>query len=189
MAKLLISCDEYIMVYNGKYYFRHKVDKLFFYRYLRVFEQLRIACRCEEVNLPTQQMIPIEDKRIEIHYLSVFHGPKQFVKVWPKLRKEIKRVACGCDAAILRLPSTIAQCVYTEVKEVSIPYSTEIVYDAYDGYKTETNILKKIIWKNIDRRMRRICGGADGVSCVTEKYLQRRYYSIKEGAFTSFYSS
>ena len=87
MAKLLISCDEYIMVYNGKYYFRNKVDKLFFYRYLRVFEQLRIACRCEEVNLPTQQMIPIEDKRIEIHYLSVFHGPKQFVKVWPKLLK------------------------------------------------------------------------------------------------------
>ena len=189
MAKLLLSCDEYIIVYKGNYYFRNKVDKMFFYRYLRVFEQLRIACRCEEINSPTAQMIPIEDKRIEVHFLSVFHGPKQYVMVWPKLRKETKGVADGCDAAILRLPSTIAQRIYVDVRKKKIPYCTEIVYDAFDGSRAETNFIKKLLWKNIDRQMRRICGAADGVSCVTEKYLQKRYCSFKEDAFTSFYSS
>lgn len=189
MAKLLLSCDEYIIVYKGEYYFRNDIDKHFFYRYLRVFENLKIACRCEMVRALSDKMIPIKDPRIEVHYLTVFHGPQQYAKVWTKLNREIKNIAEGCDAAILRLPSTIAQIIYPEVKKKKIPYCTEIVYDAYDGYNSETNIIKKLLWKIIDKQMRKICNEAYGVSCVTERYLQRRYFSKKKNAFESYYSS
>ena len=37
--------------------------------------------------------------------------------------------------------------------------------------------------------MKYICGRADGVSCVTEHYLQRRYFSTKAKHFTSHYST
>ena len=37
--------------------------------------------------------------------------------------------------------------------------------------------------------MRLMCASADGVSCVTEHYLQQHYFSKKPQAFSSHYSS
>jgi glycosyltransferase involved in cell wall biosynthesis len=37
--------------------------------------------------------------------------------------------------------------------------------------------------------MRTLCSGADGVSCVTEHYLQQHYFSLKPDSFTEHYSS
>ena len=98
--------------------------------------------------------------------------------------------ACeGCDAAVLRLPCTAAQRLGNSIIKKNIPYAVEIVFDAYDGAKTAEKFIDKILWHLIDRKMRFICNHANGVSCVTQFYLQNRYFSLRQNNFTSYYSS
>ena len=189
MAKLLLACDDYIFRNNGQYYFKSKESQNFFGRYLRVFEELRVACRIIEEPVLKEGRIMVDDSRIEILPLPVFHGPKQYSKVYFSLGRALTSAVCGCDAAVLRLPSTVAQRISKQVIKAGIPYATEIVFDACDGAETADSLSEKVIWRIIDRKMRRICSTADGVSCVTEKYLQKRYYSIKAGHFESYYST
>jgi hypothetical protein len=129
------------------------------------------------------------DERIEYIPLPMYRGPKEYAKVYCKIGKILKNVTKGCNAAVLRLPAQESIRVYSFVKKAGIPYATEVVYDAYDGYQSSESFLHKLLWKHIDKRMRTICHNANGVACVTERYLQRRYYTKKIEGFSANYSS
>lgn len=187
-CKLLMSCDDYIYCYNGEYYASSQEKADFYQRYLRVFDTLRLVTRCIEEKTLAKGRVKL-DRRIEYVPIPLFQGPKQYAKTYFKIGKLIKNVAHGCDAAILRLPSTIAMRIFSKVRELGIPYATEIVYDAYDGYKSSESLIHKLLWKRIDNQMRAICYSANGVSCVTEHYLQQRYFTKLKNGFSSHYSS
>lgn len=189
MDRLLISCDDTLFFYQGKYYFKDQEWCNFYYRYLRVFESIRIAVRCEHVDELKSSRVPIDDPRIEVVDIPVFSGPFEYAKKYFAIGKSIRNVCSGCDAAIVRLPSTIGQRVARKVMRRHLPYGVEVVFDAEDGWRSETNPLNRFLWKRIDNEMRETCYQADGVSCVTEHYLQRHYYSKKPNAFTSHYST
>lgn len=189
MAKLLISCDDYIFRHNNKYYFKSQEWHDFYQRYLRVFEQLKIANRVIDEPILKKGRILVDDPRIEIHPLPIFHGPVQYAKTYFATGRAMRNAVNGCDAAVLRLPSTVAQRLSKQVLQAGIPYATEIVFDACDGADTSTNIVEKVLWRIIDRQMRSTCAKADGVSCVTAEYLQRRYFSVKQNHFESNYST
>lgn len=189
MAKLLISCDDYIFRHDGKYYFKSQEWSDFYQRYLRVFEELRIVNRViDEPELKIERIL-VDDPRIDIRPLPIFHGPKQYLTKYFAIGRAMHNAVDGCDAAILRLPSTVAQRLSSQVMKSGMPYAVEIVFDACDGANTSDSLLDKILWRIIDRRMRCICAGADGVSCVTATYLQRRYFSTKSDHFESNYST
>ena len=189
MAKLLLSCDDYIFRHDGKYYFKNQEWFDFYQRYLRVFEQLRIANRVIEEKELKKGRVLVDDPRIEIHPLPIFHGPKEYVGKYFATGRAMRNAVSSCDAAILRLPSTVAQRLSKQVLKAGIPYATEIVFDACDGADTANGVIEKLLWRIIDRQMRRTCATADGVSCVTERYLQRRYFSKKKNHFESSYST
>jgi len=189
MAKLLLSWDDYIYRYNGQYYFRSLEWCDFYHRYLRTFEELRIANRIIDEKEFKKGRVLIDDPRIEIHPIPIFHGPIEYAKNYFVIGRAIKHAVNGCNAAILRLPSTVAQRINRQVLKAGIPYATEVVFDACDGAETANNLFEKVLWKIIDRQMRRTCAKADGVACVTEKYLQRRYFSKKPCHFVSNYST
>lgn len=189
MTRLLLSCDNRIKKYNGNYYYKNKEWLLFYQRYLRVFDAIRIVNRCEEVHSQCGGMILIDDPRIEIVDIPDFRGPKEYFKAFFKIRNILKGVTDGCAAAIIRLPSTIGQLVCNRVMRVGMPYAVECVYDAGDAWRNEKSLVGRFIWKRIDREMRLSCYAADGVSCVTREYLQRSYYSKKDSAFYSNYST
>ncbi len=46
MAKLLMSCDDYVYCCKGKFYARNQDKYDFYQRYLRVFDELRLTTRC-----------------------------------------------------------------------------------------------------------------------------------------------
>lgn len=189
MAKLLLSCDEYIYHHDGKYYAGSQEKYDFFQRYLRVFEELRIAVRCiDEPNLK-QSRVELADPRIDICPIPIFHGPKQYIAKYRDVGKAIKNAVNGCHAAILRLPSTVAQRISKQVINAGIPYATEIVFDAHDGAETSENIIEKMLWRIINCQMKTTCAKANGVACVTEHYLQKRYFSKQTNHFTSNYST
>jgi glycosyltransferase involved in cell wall biosynthesis len=189
MAKLLISCDDYIFRHEGNYYFKSREWHDFYQRYLRVFEELKIANRVIDEPVLKGGRVLCDDSRIEIHPLPIFHGPVEYAKTYFAAGRAMKNAVDGCDAAILRLPSTVAQRISKQVLKARIPFATEIVFDACDGADTANNLFEKILWKIIDRQMRSTCAKADGVACVTEKYLQRRYLSKKSNHFVSNYST
>lgn len=187
--KVLLLCDEYIYLSEGKYYAASSERLDFLKRYIRVFDEIRLALRCiEETELKPQRAL-IDDPRIEVFPIPIFHGPKEYALSYFKIGEILRKVTEGCNAAVLRLPSTIAQRAYKQIVKAGIPYATEIVFDANDGKETASNVLEKFLWGKIDRQMRKICYKADGVSCVTEKYLQKRYFSKKTGHFESHYST
>lgn len=189
MAKLLISCDDYIFRHRGRYYFKNREWADFYQRYLRVFDALRIVNRCIDEEELKPGRIAADDPRIEIRPLPIFHGPAQYLTRYAATGRAMRGAVEGCDAALLRLPSTVAQRLSRQVLRKGIPYAVEVVFDACDGAETASNPAEKLLWRIIDRQMRRICAGADGVSCVTEHYLQRRYFSVRPGHFESHYST
>lgn len=189
MATLLLSCDQSVKLYNGEYYAKNQELYEFYHRYLRVFEKIKMAVRCENATKYDESWIKLDTDRIEIVYIPNFSGPKQYLKVYYDVGKSIKNITEGCDAAIIRLPSTIGQRVAHKVMKSGMPYAVEIVYDAVDGTSNARSFIERLLWKRIDSDMRKITKCADGVSCVTEKYLQSHYSSHKINVFTTNYST
>ena len=189
MAKLLLSCDDSIFLNDGRYYAASQEKMDFYQRYLRVFDKLRLVTRCEVDKPMKQGRIPLDvDSRIEYMAIPEFHGPQQYAKVYFKVGNVLRHITDGCDAAVLRIPSTIAIRVGKKVMKKGLPYACEVVFDAEDAWRGSKG-LNAQIWKKIDCDMRRMCAGADGVSCVTEHYLQQHYFSNKPQSFSSHYSS
>ena len=188
MTKLLMSCDEYVYMHDDRYYAGNQERFDFFERYLRVFDNLRIVLRCEEEELKKGRVPLDQDPRIEFVPVPMFHGPKDYAKKYFAVGKALRNVTDGCDAAVLRLPSTVAMRIGKQVSSKGLPYACEVVFDAEDGWRGTTGVTR-LAWKRIDKQMRSMCAMADGVSCVTEHYLQQHYFPNRPDAFTEHYSS
>lgn len=189
MAKLLISCDNSLFEKDGLFFYKDAEWADFYARYLRVFEEIRIVNRVTKENDIPSKRVRIDDSRVEVIPVPVFSGPIQYAKHYFEIGSIIKNAVQGCDAAIFRLPSTIAQRICKKAILSGIPYAIEVVFDAEDMWRSEKGVISKLLWKRIDKDMRMSCYQADGVSCVTEKYLQNHYYSKKPNSFTSYYST
>lgn len=189
MAKLLMSCDDYVFCCQGKYYARTQEKYDFYQRYLRVFDKLRLVTRCVVEEQLGKTRVALDDPRIEYIPMPLFSGPIQYAKNYLSIGKALRHITEGCDAAIIRLPSTIAQRVCDQVKKSGIPYATELVFDAKDAYEGASSIVERLLWKVIHKQMIDDCAKADGVACVTEKYMQQHYTSKKPAAFFGHYSS
>ena len=187
--KLLVISDYYMYESNGIYYFESKEKYDFFHRYLRVFEELKLATRCIHEDAVPARRVLMDDARIEYVPLPDFHGPFEYLLSYLRMERKLRSITYGCNAALLQLPCTVAMHASKYIMKAGLPYATEVVYDAEDGWKSETSLIKRLLWKRIDKNMRHICSRADGVACVTEKYLQQHYYSVKQNAFTANYSS
>jgi glycosyltransferase involved in cell wall biosynthesis len=186
---LALYCDEDLILHDGKYYAENVERRAIFDRYLRVFDKIRLVLRCREEKELGKRRVIIDDPRIECYPIPHFQGPVEYAKVYFKVGKLLKYSCNGCDAAMLRIPSTLSQRVFPYIKDAGIPYACEVVFDAQDGYETARTIKENVLWRIIHRQMKAICRSANGVSCVTEKYLQRNYFSEKENHFVSNYSS
>jgi len=189
MSKLLLSCDDTIYCCEGKFYAANQEGYDFFQRYLRVFEELRIVCRCQDENPVKPSRVLLDANRIEVVRITDFHRPKQYATKYFQVGREVKGAVLGCDRAVFRLPSTVAFRVWRAYRKTGLPYACEIVYDAKDGISASTNFVNKMLWVKIHNDMQKACFDAVGVSCVTEHYLQQRYYTKVKDGFSSHYSS
>ena len=190
MARLLLSNDDYVYRHNGHLYIRSQADYDFYQRYLRVFDKVRLVVRCIDEEELNPKRIPFsEEPRLECMPVPIFHGPKEYAKTYFKVGRLLTDVVKGCDAGVFRLPSTVAMRVAKKFMKTGRPYATEVVFYAMDGADSANNIVERMLWKKIHRDMQTVCSRANGVSCVTEKFLQQYYYSKRKDAFTSHYSS
>ena len=187
--KLLLPCDNYLYRYKGELYAKSQEEYDLFKRYIRIFDTLRMVARCATVNELKPTYVPITEKRIEIITVPMFSGPVQFLKCFPEIRECIKNIFQDVDAGMLRLPSIVGSYIGFNMIRKQIPYATENLYDSQDGYRSSEKFSEKVLWRLMDFFQRHLCYKADGVSCVTEFYMQRRYFSKKGDCFSSHYST
>lgn len=187
--KLLLPCDNYLYRYRGNLYAKSQEEYDLFKRYIRIFDSLRLVARCTSVEELKPTYVPITDNKIEIVTIPMFRGPSQFLKNFWEIRKRVKGIFQDVDAGMLRLPSIMGSYIGYCMIRKHIPYATENLYDSQDGYLSSEKISEKILWRLMDLLQRNLCYRADGVSCVTQYYMQRRYFSKKEGHFSSHYST
>ena len=188
MSKLLLSIDDCVFKHNGIYYVKSVDVADLLSRYGRVFEQVRVVARIVDSDELSDNAILIDDKCLEVYEVPLFKGIKQYVSSFPIIKKRLRNVTDGCDACVLRMPSNLGHLVWKRVVAAKIPYAVEVVYDSYGGYHYQTG-LYRILGMVIHKNLQRTCFGADGVACVTERYLQKYYYTKKSTGFTSHYSS
>jgi glycosyltransferase involved in cell wall biosynthesis len=191
MTKLLVSCDQYAYKYEEKFYLKEFGFQLV-NRYLDIFNHVSFLVRSKEVFSESElgiHNIPITDDRIKIIPLPFFQGPKEYLKVYLKLNKAIRSSVDGHDAAIYRIPSTVAFKSMQIANRKKIPYAVEVVANPLESLKNSGSVLKKLLMLLVHQQQKRACRNAYGVSYVTKSNLQNIYPAIKEGHFESFYSS
>ena len=189
--KVVISGDEYCYLKNGKHYL-DDAGIILISRYLKAFDEVFFAIRTktitEKEELDKYHNL-VDDNRIKIIQIPFFQGPQEYLLLYNKVRVTALEALKGCDLAIFRLPSTTAFALWHTAIKLKIPYVTEIVFDCYDGYETTNNLLYKILWKILHQWQVKACNNAIGVACVTEHYLQQRYFPLNKDAVISNYST
>lgn len=186
---LLLACDDYVYFNGDNYYAANKERWDFYHRYLRVFNRVKLVCRCIMTDIIRAEFVELPKDTITVVHIEEFHGPLEYAKSYFRIGQQLKDVVDDVDASIIRLPSTIAERVGGIVKGCGIPYSTEVVYNVNESYKATKNPFYRLLEFIIDKRVKNLCYGAQGVSCVTEFELQKHYFSKIPGAFKSYYSS
>lgn len=188
---LLLAADEYCCFFDGDYYVS-ETGLTYIKRYLMAFEKVTVAFRTQLVYSKEdlgKYRHKIGDRNVAFIPVPFFQGPMQFAKKYFEVMKVLKNDIKGCDFAILRLPSTTAFAALRIVRKHNIPYATEIVFDCQDAVETSASVIDKLIWKILHRMQVKACNDALGVACVTESYLQRRYFPKGVKSITSHYSS
>lgn len=187
--KVLVFIDEHVYLYRGQYYVRD-LGAYLVERYLQVFETIRVAVRVDVVeSLDVEVHKRIDVDGVEMYPLSFFRGYKAYFLKMRTLQKEYRWVADGCDAALVRMPSTVGYAIAKRVLRRKIPLACEVVANPYDFFRVKKNLLEKLFYLVYHLQQKKLCATADGVAYVTRYDLQRRYPALKKDSFTAYYSS
>lgn len=188
--KLLVTLDEYAYKKDDVYYLNER-GHIFAKRFLNSFEEVIFVMRVanyQTKKLP-QNVSSCMYSNLIIYEIPEFHGPKQYLKVYNKIKYLAKNIVSLFDLAIFRLPSTTGFSIWKEWLKTNKPYAVEIVFDCKDAYKSSNNIFNKILWVKLHKWQQTACFKAIGVSCVTKEHLQKNYYSKRKNSITSHYST
>lgn len=185
---LLLCFDGYIFRNKGKYYLSEQTDTII-KRYLRVFDRVVVALRCDEVQeLEKYNDIVLENNRVEVCPLPFFRGPAQYAKHYLTVRRTLKLAVQRCDAAVFRLPSTVGFVACNYMRRANKPFLVEVVANPNEAKNSAKGRVVKILMDRIDRSLKSACQHADGVSYVTKIALATQYPANKD-AGVEFYSS
>lgn len=191
--KVLVVSDSHIeKLPDNTYWCRTAVHGYEFWtRYLNIFDGVIVASRVKKVQtIDKNKYNRVDGKGIEIKELPFIRGAKGYLLNFFEMKKRVSNLLGDESCAIFRMPSIPAFMYLYSFKKTKKPYAFEIIADPIDAY-SENKIAKIIFTKLLKREIK----FANGVSYVTEKFLQKRYPSRAhiEGNsnlfFTEHYSS
>ena len=185
---LVVTCAHMIKAKNGDYYTTSVYDHTFFERYLQVFDEVEVVARCQECDAMANGAMKVSGENVLVYELPEFKGLSGALKKFYVLKELAENAARESDCIVYRVPQMESYCIFL-FNQHDLPYAVEVTSDPLHD-KMVTGILKKI---NVGL-LKYMCKNADGVSYVTEKYLQGIYPSGKSlepsgDKFDSYYSS
>jgi glycosyltransferase involved in cell wall biosynthesis len=190
MILLVASDTRFYQTPDGKVWTESQNSAAFWERYLDVYEQVLVLARVKEVEVRQLKWIQADGTRIQFYCLPYYIGPWQYLRVYFRLKREIKHAVSICDCAILRAPGTIATLCWKILKKQKKPFNVEVCGDPWESLAPGTvkSIVRPLVRITETLSMQRQCQEANGVAYVTEYTLQRRY-PPRAGAMTTHYSS
>lgn len=175
---------------NGEYWSKRLVDYKFLERYISVFEEISICARVAKIDKAENGMMKVSGPRVSFVELPDTQGMSETIKRLSQTKKIFRKALMESDALITRAPTMLTMLLYKEIKRSNILFSVDV---ALSGL----NLIQKsgFIWDNankwIDRRLKKICMKANGVSYVTEYVLQQKYpcRAMKEPDNENYFTS
>lgn len=191
MEVLVVADAHFYKTPDGKYWAKTIYGYHFWKRYLSVFDSVAVVSRTKRINkIDSNTYLRVDGPNLRVIELPFLRGMKQYIYSFSELKKTAKTAVEGVSTAIFRLPSVVADIVLDEYKKTGKPYAIEVVADPYDAYKSN-----KVAQKYYTNKLKRQTLNANGVSYVTQYYLQSKYPS-KAGVegetavnFESYYST
>lgn len=176
---------------DGKYYTPSIYSYEFFNRYLNTFDEVRFVGKTKYVNnIDKSKYLLVSGDRLEIYELPWYQGIKGMLKQIVELIIKYRNVSDGCNCCIFRVAQIESYFAYIFCNKVEKPYAVEVVNDP----ATFVDMPKVFRWINI-HLMSYIVRKANGVSYVTQEYLQKKYPSTarihgeSDIYFENYYSS
>ena len=171
MKVLVVGNVHIYKTLDGKYYTPSVYGYDFFKRYLNVFEEVRLAAKTKHVdNIDVSKHLLVSGPNLEIFELPWYQGFRDMIKNIFKLIPRYMQAWKGCDCYIFRVAQIESYFAYIFAKKK--PFAVEVVNAcaSFDGINIILKELNLNIFKHIIKK-------ANGVSYVTNKYLQNLYPS------------
>lgn len=190
MKVIIISDAHLFRTKDGQYWCNTAVHGYEFWkRYTEVFEDVRVIARVKEVEY-NESFIKADGPGVKIIEVPFVRGASQYILHFFKINRALKRLINDEDIAIFRVPSFPAYLLLYHYRKTKKPYAFEVVVDPVDCYAK--NKLAKWWMAFVTKKE---CMRANGVSYVTQFFLEKRYpcKALINGDstfyFTSYYSS
>lgn len=164
-------------------------DYQFFTRYLEIFEHVSVLARLKPVDTVPTGWKCANGPGVSFIGVPYFVGPMEYaLRSW-QVYRAVYRAVQSIDAAILRVPSTIADVAQMVLTRCGRPYALEVIGDPYDVFAPGAvrHPLRRVFRLIYPYQLRRQCRNAYAVTYVTKQALQSRY-PAGGGAFQSSYS-
>lgn len=178
MKALVTTHAQMFQTPDGKVWTNSVYGYNFFKRYLDVFENVRLVTRMKEIEYEDLgNKVIVSGPGLEFYSLPFYHGPWQYAKNYFNIKNALSYAIDGCDCAVLRIPDQLSFQLFKKIKKEGMPCAIEVVAHSWDLYapgtiKTVLRPFLRVFW---DINQKKLCKNAEGVSYVTEKYIQKRY--------------
>ena len=195
--KLLVVADgHYFMDKDKNVYVESVFDYSFYARYLSAFEEVYAIVRVESVDAAPRGCKKASGPNVHFLPIPPSKGVRQYALNYFENQKLIREYVKDFECAIFRIPGVAANTVLPIFARTGKPYAVEVVVDPWEYFSKGTveGITRPFVQREWTRFLKKACMSANGVSYVTQRYLQEKYpckaiVSPGEGYFTGAYSS
>jgi glycosyltransferase involved in cell wall biosynthesis len=120
--------------------------------------------------------------------LPNYTGPWQYLQARRQAKAITRQAIEECDAFLLRMPATVGQMVWPELRRAKKPYALQVVGDPWDLFAPGTwpHISRPIFRRVAAQQLKHICAGAMAVNYVTSETLQAHYPPSKTAYAVGF---
>lgn len=148
----------------------------FWQRYLQVFDSVRVIARVRKVNTAMEGWKQASGPAVSFADVPDYHGPYQYLALWPSTRSVLREEAHSSQAVILRLSSPIGSAFVHQLRRGQ-PFGVEVVADPYDVFQRGSVVhsLRPLFRVMFTTELKRLCRAACAAAYVTKDALQARY--------------
>lgn len=193
MNVIVVADGHYMQTPDGDVYADAVYGYKFYKRYLNVFDKVFAIVRLEKVEKIPENAKLSSGPNVEFLPLPPYTGPYEYFLSYFKIKKSIAEYSTVAPCAIFRIPGASSNLACKVFAKTSKPFAAEVVVDPWEKFAPDANdsIVAPIVRYSWTSFLKKMCKKANGVSYVTERYLQKKYppHENDESHFTSYYSS
>lgn len=176
--KLLVVADgHYYIDKEQNVYVESVFDYSFYARYLSAFDEVYAIIRAEKVEMPPKDCKKASGPNVYFLPIPPSKGVKQYAMNYLDNQKLIKEYVKEFECAIFRIPGVVANTVMPIFEKTGKPYAIEVVVDPWEYFAKGTvqGITRPFVRRGWTQSLKKACMRANGVSYVTQHYLQEKY--------------